>query len=215
MANTVVGPIKGIVHEFKLNTYGEGENSTKQYSLIAQIEDEAEIDKVREAVTAVVKAHNVIYQQLPRPPVQDAKDSDVELADDGFIVRARYRLDRTHLSPFSLTGNGFVDPEKNDSYERRMQPGRRIKFAVKFGGQAPTMEARTFGDRIVAPKPAGAVYCDIVAIVPLKDQVELKSILDQVDFDIDPDEVLPEEDDILGQGNAPDTKQANDDDPPF
>ena len=189
--STIIGPIEGICHEFALRTFDTQDGDQSSYTLTAQVNDPATANAIRDAVSEITKAKAIHYDELQYPPVQAAEESNVEGAVDGLIVRARYRLDAKHLSPFTLDGKTSAPPEKNDALDRKMQQvGRKVKFAIRFNGTSPTAETLKRGDRVIPAKPAGAMYCDLIAVMPLKEVVPVGTAIEAVAWNTDADDVL-------------------------
>ena len=178
--SNVIGPVEGICHGFELRTFGSDDQGN--YTLTANVLDDDAINAIRAGVETVVKAKNVQYADTLYPPVQAAGDAGVEGVSNGIVVRARYRLDARHMSPFTLDGKSAVGPELNNAIEREMVVGRKVKFAMQFSAQPPTAQAVTRGERTIQAKPAGAVYCNLIAVMPLDEVLEIGTTIETLDW---------------------------------
>ena len=211
--STIVGPIKGIVHTFDQRTYG-GENGNTVINMVAQVTDEDAIAKLREALATVIKEHAVSYKELEYAPIKKASESGVEGATEGWVVRSRYRFDAQHTSPFTLDGRTYLSSAEHIRFEKQVQAGRVVKFAVRLSGSSPNPEATVVdGKTVRRATPAGSVYCDLIAVVPLNETVEIGTALEQVDWGLDGE-------DLLSMDNSPvlpntESGTADDDGIPF
>lgn len=180
--SSVVGPFEAIVHAFELRTFPNENGETTRYDITANVLDEDAIASIRATLETVAKAKNVIYTELPYPPVQAADVAEAEGITEGVVLKATYRVDAKHQSPFTLDGRTAADPELNNGIELRMVTGRKVKLAVQFSGRPPRAEAVHRGDRTYAAKPAGEMYCNIIAVMPLDEVVEIGNAIEGLDW---------------------------------
>lgn len=192
MSNPIIGPVKGVVHKFQLQTFGDGAEARQNYQMTVQVTDEDAIARIRECVEALVKEKCVSYSELQYPPVESAEESSVEGVTDGVIVHSRYRIDASHLSPFTLDGKTYVNPDQNNDLERHCQTvGRVVKFAVRFTATPPTAEATQINGKVVRrANPAGNVYCALIAVVPLNEIVDVGTTIETIDWGLEDDAVV-------------------------
>ena len=177
MSAPIVGPIKGIVQRFDLQTFGEGNTADSMYRAAVQVTDKDAITALLGVVNGICEQYNVDYPNIDRPPVVAADKANIEGVDKGVVVFCKYRLDSNHMSPYTLDGTR-LPPEHNTEYDRKMEAGRVCKIAVKFAGASPTVESVQRGNFTIKAKPAGAVYCDLIAIMPMDEIVAVKTDLD-------------------------------------
>ena len=179
----IIGPIRATTLSFAKRTFGETSNV---FYMKANVTDEGAIATIREAAASVCKDKGVTYALIDNPPVQGATESGEDLVDGGVVLHCRYRLDATHLTPFTEDGKDFIDSLRNDDFENLMTVGREAKLALRFNATAPTAEAVTIDGNVVRrARPNGAVYCDLVALRPLKGVVEFGNVLSRVSFELE------------------------------
>ena len=192
MSNPIIGPVKGVVHRFQLQTFGDGAEARQSYQMTVQVTDEDAIKRIRDSVASLVKEKNVIYNELQYPPVQSAEESSVDGVSEGLIIHSRYRVDASHLSPFTLDGKNYVDPDQNHDLERLCQTvGRVVKFAVRFTATPPMASSTEINGKVVRrANPAGNVYCALIAVVPLNEIIEVGTTIETIDWGLDADSVV-------------------------
>lgn len=188
----VIGPIRGIVHEFDTRSFGEDSNS---YQLTANITDPQAIKAINEALREECKGKGVTYTAVNNPPLVAATDShlDSALGAEGVMVTCRYRIDATHLTPFTENGIDYIDETRNGDFMRKMGIGRKIQFAIRFNALTPSAEAVTINGKVVRrARPNGAVYCDLIAILILKGVQPLGNALAALNFKLEDGEEAEE-----------------------